>query len=63
MPSDDVLASSCPPESHCPKVVRRRTGVLTVVGAAVTDSADLAVLGMDGGEGAVHIEHSELLTG
>lgn len=55
MPSYELLAADCPPGDECSKVVRRRPGVLTVVGASVTDPAEVSALGVGGGEGAVDI--------
>jgi len=57
-PSHELLASDCPPRADCSKIVRRRGGVLTVVGVAVT--AEVSTLGVGAGEGAVDISE-ELL--
>jgi hypothetical protein len=60
MPSFELLASECPPDVQCPKIVRRRAGLLTVVGTAVTDPSYLAALGVHGHEAAVDISEEML---
>lgn len=52
----EVLAGSCDPEPHCPKVARRRAGGrVAIVGDPITDPTALAELGAAPHEVALEI--------